>query len=215
VSGVRISEHLPRIARQMHRVTLVRSMTHPFPIHCAAYALTGNPLCDIPMELNPRDHRHWPYIGSVVDYLTSRDDGQPGPRESRSTWRFPGPSAAAPARTSAPAPSAASWAAATTPSSPSSWAPRPKATVPLVTTDGYFQFTPSAQPQPEITVDRLQRRRSLLDQIDDERRRLDDSALDGFDRIPAEGALARLFREDARGAGPFPRAGSTGARSTG
>src|SRR5687768_2619238 len=41
VSGIRICEHLPRIARQMHRLTLIRSMTHPFPIHNAGYALTG------------------------------------------------------------------------------------------------------------------------------------------------------------------------------
>src|SRR5689334_6852679 len=33
--GVRICEHLPKLAKQMHRVTLIRSMTHPYPIHCA------------------------------------------------------------------------------------------------------------------------------------------------------------------------------------
>jgi len=49
--------------------TVVRSMTHPYPIHGVAYATTGTPIIDIPMELNPRDGRHHPYIGSVVDYL--------------------------------------------------------------------------------------------------------------------------------------------------
>src|SRR5262249_8245330 len=53
----------------MDKMTVVRSMTHPYPIHGVAYATTGVPAIDIPMELNPRDARHWPFIGSVVDYL--------------------------------------------------------------------------------------------------------------------------------------------------
>src|SRR5262249_11845812 len=58
--------------------TVVRSMTHPYPIHGVAYALTGVPQIDIPMELNPRDARHWPFIGSVVDYLQQhRQRGRP------------------------------------------------------------------------------------------------------------------------------------------
>src|SRR5262245_51905078 len=64
--GLDVCELLPRAARVMDRVTVVRSMTHPYPIHGVAYALTGTPQIDIPMELNPRDHRHWPFIGSVV-----------------------------------------------------------------------------------------------------------------------------------------------------
>jgi hypothetical protein len=72
VAGVRICEHLPRTARLMHHACLVRSMSHPYNIHGAAYALTGTPTTDIPMELNPRDARHWPYFGSVLDYLAAR-----------------------------------------------------------------------------------------------------------------------------------------------
>src|SRR5205085_8210062 len=41
VPGVAICDHLPRIARVMDRVTVVRSMTHPYPLHGVAYAVTG------------------------------------------------------------------------------------------------------------------------------------------------------------------------------
>jgi len=66
---LRLSEHLGRTAQISDKICVIRSMTHPFPIHNAAYTLTGNPKCDIPMELNPRDQRHWPFIGSVVELL--------------------------------------------------------------------------------------------------------------------------------------------------
>jgi hypothetical protein len=67
--GCDVCELLPNLAQVMDRMTVVRSMTHPYPIHGVAYALTGVPQIDVPMELNPRDARHWPFIGSVVDYV--------------------------------------------------------------------------------------------------------------------------------------------------
>src|SRR5437588_10944493 len=70
--GLDVCELLPNMAKVMDRVTVVRSMTHPYPIHGVAYALTGVPQIDIPMELNPRDARHWPFVGSVVDYVGRR-----------------------------------------------------------------------------------------------------------------------------------------------
>src|SRR5207248_7970787 len=78
--GADVCELLPNLARVMDRVTVLRSLTHPYPIHGVAYALTGTPQIDIPMELNPRDARHWPFLGSVVDYLTRSDRPGPGPR---------------------------------------------------------------------------------------------------------------------------------------
>jgi hypothetical protein len=71
--GVRLGEHLPRLASVLDRVALVRSMSHPYPIHGVAYAVTGIDRVDIPMELNRHDSRHWPYFGSVLDYLEDRD----------------------------------------------------------------------------------------------------------------------------------------------
>src|SRR5262249_54019155 len=75
--GCDVCELLPNLARVMDRMTVVRSMTHPYPIHGVAYATTGVPTIDIPMELNPRDGRHWPFVGSVVDYLERRDRPRP------------------------------------------------------------------------------------------------------------------------------------------
>ncbi len=72
VPGADVGELLPLTARVMDRVTVVRSLTHPYPIHGVAYALTGVTQIDVPMELNPHDGRHMPFIGSVVDYLTQK-----------------------------------------------------------------------------------------------------------------------------------------------
>src|SRR5579859_681545 len=73
--GLDVCELLPNAARVMDRVTVVRSLTHPYPLHGVAYALTGVPQIDVPMELNPRDGRHWPFLGSVVDYLGRMKSG--------------------------------------------------------------------------------------------------------------------------------------------
>jgi hypothetical protein len=72
VPGLNIGEHLPRMARRMDRASLIRSITHPYNIHSVAYALSGIPTTDIPMELEPSDPRLWPYFGSVIDYLRTR-----------------------------------------------------------------------------------------------------------------------------------------------
>jgi hypothetical protein len=77
--GLDVCELLPNLAKVMDRCTVVRSMTHPYPIHGVAYTLTGVPHIDIPMELNPHDPRHWPFVGSVVAHLAQRA----GKKESR------------------------------------------------------------------------------------------------------------------------------------
>lgn len=74
VPGYRVCEGLPNISRVMDRCTVIRSMTHPYPIHGTAFTVTSTPTLDTPMQDNPRDPRHWPFIGSVVDYLESNRD---------------------------------------------------------------------------------------------------------------------------------------------
>src|SRR4029077_7597305 len=37
-------------------------------------SVTGTPTLDTPMQDNPRDPRHWPFIGSVVDYVEEQKD---------------------------------------------------------------------------------------------------------------------------------------------
>jgi uncharacterized protein (DUF1501 family) len=81
--GVRVCEHLPRLASMLDRVALVRSMSHPYPIHGVAYAVTGVDRIDIPMELNRHDLRHWPYFGCVLDYLEDNDSSLPRVRGGR------------------------------------------------------------------------------------------------------------------------------------
>jgi hypothetical protein len=75
VPGLRICERLPRIARIMDRVCVVRSVTHPYPEHGVAYAVSGIPTYTPALETLPRDSRHWPFIGSIVDYLEAKRSG--------------------------------------------------------------------------------------------------------------------------------------------
>ena len=83
VPGVRIGEGLPRIAKVMDRVTVVRSVTHPYPEHGVAYAVSGIPTYTPALETLPRDPRHWPFIGSVVDYLDAKRTGELAPAVPR------------------------------------------------------------------------------------------------------------------------------------
>lgn len=83
VPGIRICEHLPRIARIMDRLTVVRSLTHPFPLHGTVYAMTGIPDVDTRIEAKPRDPRQWPFLGSIVDYVEDRRAGGKPPAVPR------------------------------------------------------------------------------------------------------------------------------------
>src|SRR5262245_56052478 len=74
IPGCRVGEGLPRVAAILDRCTVIRSLTHPYPIHGTAYSVTSKPVLDTPMQDNPRDPRHWPFIGSIVDYLEDRQD---------------------------------------------------------------------------------------------------------------------------------------------
>ena len=89
--GLEIGEGLPQIAGIADRLTVVRSMTHPYPIHCCAYVMTGMPTYGIPLETKPRDREHWPFMGSVVDFLDAQRSGvrMPDiPRNIGLPWRF-------------------------------------------------------------------------------------------------------------------------------
>ena len=86
VAGLNVCDRLPRLAQVMDKVSLIRSVTHPYPIHGVAYATTGIPRIEIPMELNPRDPAHWPFIGSVVDHV----DGKRRPAQAEGRPTVPG-----------------------------------------------------------------------------------------------------------------------------
>jgi Protein of unknown function (DUF1501) len=177
VPGLHICEHLPRTARVMHRTTLVRTMTHPYNIHSAAYTLTGTPTTDIPMELNPRDARHWPFFGSLLDHLRPGATGTGMPSNVGLPWKFS--SRSEPFRRGGP------YGGFLGVGYDPVWiefageAPRGDP-YRAITADGRFQL---GQPgAPELTLDRLDRRRSLLQQFDDQRRTHPAAAEKGFDR---------------------------------
>src|SRR5947207_7597012 len=87
--GCDVCELLPATSRIMDKVTVVRSMTHPHPIHGVAYATTGIENIDVGMELSPRDGRHFPFIGSVVDFLQRQKERRP--REVPANLALPWP----------------------------------------------------------------------------------------------------------------------------
>jgi len=87
--GLSICEGLPQIARLADRLTVVRSMTHDYPIHCCAYVMSGMPTYSISLETAPRAPEQWPFMGSVVDYLDSQRHRESAlPRNIGLPWRF-------------------------------------------------------------------------------------------------------------------------------
>lgn len=83
VPGIQIGERLSKIARVMDRLTVVRSLTHPYPLHGTVYATTGIPDVDTKIESQPRNKRQWPFIGSLIDYLEDRRTGGVSPEVPR------------------------------------------------------------------------------------------------------------------------------------
>ena len=75
---MQVCELLPEMAKRMHHVTLIRTMTHKMKNHNSAgyYALTGHePPTD---DQRLRDSLDlYPAYGSVVDHLAPSDNGMP------------------------------------------------------------------------------------------------------------------------------------------
>jgi len=90
VTGVQFCEGLPQVAQIADRLTVVRSMTHPYPLHCTAYVTSGIPDYTPALETRPRDRKHWPFIGSVVDYVEERRSGSVSgfPRNIAMPWKM-------------------------------------------------------------------------------------------------------------------------------
>jgi hypothetical protein len=96
VPGIQICDQLPKLARLMDRMTIVRSMSHDYNNHSNAYTLTGHPTVDFSSETNPSDSRHHPFFASVLDYLADqrsddhrvRDAQRQVPRNMGLPFRF-------------------------------------------------------------------------------------------------------------------------------
>src|SRR5262249_27493554 len=77
VPGIRLTEHLPRLARLQGRLALVRSVHHPMRNHnsAAAEALTGRTPAGGDQELLTDDPLGVPTLGSAVAFGLGRRAG--------------------------------------------------------------------------------------------------------------------------------------------
>ncbi|MGE5195548.1 MAG: DUF1501 domain-containing protein [Deltaproteobacteria bacterium] len=172
--GVPVCEHLPRAAAVLDRCTLVRSMSHPWNIHSAAYTLTGNPDTER-IEGRQRHPDQWPYLGGVIDYLGERGQFGPSlpgvPRNVMLPWRQ--------SLYAAPNKRAGTFGGFLGPAYDPLWtefrgeAPQ-RDPFREITPDGRFVF--GSLEAPKVTLDALDRRRSLLEQFEVQSAGIDRSA---------------------------------------
>ena len=181
----------------MDRATVVRSLTHPYPIHGVAYALTGVPQIDVPMELNPHDPRHQPFVGSVVDYL-SRNAGRGKASDVPCNIALPFPfSSQRVGEVARAGPYAAYLGSAHNPIWTSFHGQATRKIVKIlqeqrlevlepyvgITPQSRFELATATELPKEMTLDRLNQRRTLAEQFDLARRDLErSSAGKGADR---------------------------------
>jgi hypothetical protein len=181
--GLNVCEGLPHLAQVMDKVSVIRSVSHAYPVHGVAYATTGNPNVTLPMELNPRDPNHWPYIGSVVDFL-DQAKGAKGPAIPGNLalpWAFSTQRIGEVARAGpyggflGPSfdPVYTEFVGKGTKNAKKTllqmvWdEPEPYRGI---TPESRFQLGAVSNVGPDLTLDRLDRRRSLLEQIENLRR---------------------------------------------
>ena len=74
VPGIHVGEHLPLMARQAHRLAIVRSVHHNAPSHRSAayWNLTGH----APFKIDAnwmRTRKEWPSIGSMVAHARRKE----------------------------------------------------------------------------------------------------------------------------------------------
>lgn len=185
VPDVQICEGLPRTAHVIDRVTIVRSMTHPYPLHGVAYALTGMPTYSAEIEDRPRDPAHWPFIGSIVDYVEAQRTGGELPEVPRNMglpWLFGSRSTDKPPLSG---PYAAFLGNAYDPVW-TSYDGKPTRVVPKLSPSQSYdvhdhfagvelsgRFGLAAERQADISAERFASRRSLLDQFDGVRNSLE------------------------------------------
>lgn len=176
--GLRICEHLPRLAQMSDRYCVIRTLTHRQNDHNGCHDIqTGHP---VPPAVRDAANvaatdKDWPAMGSVVEYLDQRATGsrrRPLPSYLFLPQRF------------------GQFSGYDTMGPYAGWLGR--AYNPITTNirkrdfydNPYFRDCTDAEldfriagvdPVPELTLDRLQRRASLLEQFDLQRRLLDQS----------------------------------------
>lgn len=200
--GVQIAELLPKLSQHVDKLAIVRSMSHVNNNHSNLYTLSGYPAIDFTSETNPFDSRHHPFFGSVLDYL--EEQRHPGlvPEMPRNIGlpfqlsafgqlaRRAGPYGAFLGSGYNPIWTEFDGKATKTVSRVSFFDRLDRKDI----ADPYLGITPesrlrlskTAQRLPELTVDRLDRRRSLVEQLDLETQRVDSTlSTQGLDRFEA------------------------------
>ncbi len=193
--GCDVCELLPHTAKVMHKVSVVRSLTHKYPLHGVSFATSGVPDIDAPMELNRHDVRHWPFIGSVVGHLAKRGkNGRNKPVPDNVALPFPFSSKRT-GEVQRAGPYAAFLGSQHHPhftefvgkANRKITKTLNESTVefdePYVGTDPncYFTLGEATRLPPEITIDRLDTRKSLLTQFEEARRTLDKQTFAGHE----------------------------------
>lgn len=190
VPGLDVCERLPLLAQVMDKVTVIRSVTHPYPIHGVAYATTGIPRIDVALELSPHDPGHWPFIGSAVDYIDGQraTKGAAGratmPRNLLLPWAFSSRRVGEVPRSGPYAgflgqaydPVCTEFIGQATRTARKTLVEKVWEDVEPyrgITPESRFALSAVASLPPELTLDRLDRRRSLLEQLEQARRDAD------------------------------------------
>jgi hypothetical protein len=167
--GVQICEHLPRMARWMHKAAIVRSVNHKAGCHNCLPSYTGH---DLPMpDQHPRDTDP-PSMGSVCEYLNPGQGDMPAYvympcwlgwgqvfRRAGPYAGFLGKRCDALTTECQPHPAAST--------------PAPRAGHPQLVCGE--PILPNSVLEGGLTIDRLRDRRSLLQQVDDRLRRMEAS----------------------------------------
>jgi hypothetical protein len=175
VTGIQISEHMPRTAKWMHRCAIVRSVTHKAGCHNTLPSFSGS---EQPVDINepvPRD-TFPPGMGAVCEYLKPPTVEMPHyvALPSYLGWGFalkrPGPWGGFLGKRFDPL--CSECKPAIDPKPPTGRRPMWLGTPTLA----------DSAMSGDMTIDRLDDRKSLLAQLDDEHRRVEKGA-DSFDRI--------------------------------
>ncbi len=187
--GCDVCEYLPNLAQVMDRVTVVRSLNHPWNFHGMMWATTGIAEGSIPIEETQKHALHQPYLGSVFDYFQR---SRRGPKKKGEVpdnvvlpWllssRRPAAFYARPHASFLGSEHDPLWAEfrgrATRSMVRMSHGPAQEVHDPYlgITPEGRFEIAPEAELPSGMTLDRLSRRRSLLEQFDTARRKFDSS----------------------------------------
>ena len=212
--GLAICDRLPKLAQVADRVAVVRSMSHPHNNHSNVYTLTGRPAVDFGSETSPYDHRHWPFFGSMLQYLARRKDALapiseipnnialPFPLSRRNFIQRGGPYGGFLGRTYDPV-----WTEFEGKATRSVMRDSAFGGAEFSVRDPYLGITPESRLsisrggslQPGMTLDRLDRRRNLLGQLDIAHRAADESmsgqSLDRFQQMAWSLITSKKVRE--------------------